>query len=97
MKVFHLALCAPLLTAAAQPAPEAAVSPIRVNQIGLLADGDKRAIVPNPARSPLQWQLIDQRGEVFASGRTRVFGHDRWSGEHLHHVDFSGFGSTGDG
>jgi endoglucanase len=71
--------------AAAAPAP----SSVRLNQVGILLDGPKRAVVSNGARQPLPWSLIDPSGRMVASGRTTVFGQDRWSGEHVHQVDFS--------
>ena len=71
--------------AAAAPAP----SSVRLNQVGILLDGPKRAVVSNGARQPLPWSLIDPSGRMVASGRTTVFGQDPWSGEHVHQVDFS--------
>jgi endoglucanase len=79
----------PLLTAATEPAP------IRLNQIGLLPDGPKRAMLANGARTPLAWRLVDQAGRTRASGRTKVFGQDKWSGEHVHRIDFSSFRQAG--
>ena len=76
---------------AALPEP----APIRLNQVGTLADGPKRAIVPHAASQPLPWSLTDSSGRVLASGRTRVFGQDRWSGEHVHQVDFSRYRQPG--
>jgi len=86
-----LAAAALSLTAAAEP------SPIRLNQVGILPDGVKRAVLPSASRTPLPWRLVDARGRVHASGRTHVFGQDRWSGEHLHRIDFGTFGAEGRG
>ena len=87
------------IAACAQDAPPGAMllSPVRLNQVGLLPDGVKRAIVPHRSREPLVWRLSDGAGAVRASGRTRVFGADRFSGEHLHQVDFDAFSGSGSG
>ena len=82
------------IAACAQDAP---LSPVRLNQIGLLPDGAKRAIVPHRSREPLAWRLSDGAGAVRASGRTRVFGADRFSGEHVHQIDFGAFAVAGSG
>ena len=77
------------LVAASAPAP------IRLNQIGLLPDGPKRAIMANGAKTPLAWRLVDATGRTHSSGRTQLFGQDRWSGEHVHRIDFSSFRRAG--
>lgn len=97
MKKFGVALCAPFLCAAQPLPPEPPAAGVRLNQLGFLPDTDKRAIVPNPAAQPLGWRLLGVGGKVVASGSTRVFGQDRWSGEHLHQVDFSSFATAGAG
>lgn len=82
------------MNASARDAP---LSPVRLNQVGLSPNGPKRAIAPHPSRAPLPWRLLDGSGAVRASGRTRVFGADRFSGEHVHQVDFSAFAVPGSG
>src|SRR5690348_11694795 len=90
-----LALALPLGAAGAdEPAPATA---IRLNQLGFLPDGPKRALYPNPAVTPLRWQLVDASGAVRVSGETRVLGNDAASGEHLHLIDFSSFAGSGEG
>lgn len=79
------------LLAQSEPVP-----PVRINQIGLIPAGPKRAIVPNPATAPLPWRLVDSAGATVASGQTRVHGPDAASGEHVHVVDFSPFAGTGE-
>jgi len=86
-----LALAAPAL---AQTEPAAAV---RMNQVGLLATGPKRAIVANAATASLPWRLVNSAGATIAQGQTRVHGRDAASGEHVHVADFSGFAGAGDG
>ncbi|MDQ4088115.1 MAG: glycoside hydrolase family 9 protein, partial [Pseudomonadota bacterium] len=70
---------------------------IRLNQLGLEPDGPKRAIAVSPATAPLPWRLLEASGAVRAEGMTRVFGADRYSGEHVHQVDFGGFRGEGEG
>jgi endoglucanase len=77
----------------AEDAPRA----IRLNQTGLEAGGPKRAILADPATAPLAWTLLDTQGISVAQGKTRVFGDDAASGEHLHQIDFSAFHTAGDG
>ena len=79
--------------AAAQVAP----NPVHMNQVGFLPKGVKRAIVQNASTQPLEWRLLDASGRSRASGRTIVFGNDKWSGAHVHRVDFGSFGNTGRG
>ena len=85
--------------AVSAPEPAEADRPreIRLNQVGLLPDGPKRALLPNPSPEPLPWRLLNSAGEIRAEGRTTVIGADAPSGEHLHLVDFSGFPGTGSG
>lgn len=76
---------------------EGAVSPIRLNQSGLLADAAKLAILPDAASKPLEWTLRDATGQTVAGGRTIVTGDDASSGQHLHRIDLSGVTATGQG
>ncbi|MFE9406543.1 glycoside hydrolase family 9 protein [Streptomyces sp. NPDC006530] len=79
--------------AAAQPAD----SPVRVNQLGYLPDGPKRAVVVSSASAPLAWQLRDASGAVVASGATAVHGADQASGQSTHLVDFGAYTGNGTG
>jgi endoglucanase len=99
MKSAALTLGAAALLPIAIPAPQGgeALAPVRLNQIGMLADGRKVAIAPESSRNPLPWKLTDARGRVRASGQSEVFGQDSWSGEFVHRVDFSSFRGTGTG
>src|SRR3546814_17319754 len=69
----------------------------RLNQIGLLPDGPKRALLPDAATAPLGWTLNDAGGATVAQGKTIVIGYDAASGEHLHLIDFGGFKGRGEG
>ncbi|WP_030057369.1 glycoside hydrolase family 9 protein [Streptomyces novaecaesareae] len=105
-----LALAAGGLTAAAfAPAPATATAatataatavadfPVRVNQLGYLPDGPKRATVVSSATAPLAWQLRGASGAQVASGTTTVHGADRASGQSTHLVDFGAYTGTGTG
>jgi endoglucanase len=86
-----------ILAASALALVAAAPAPVRLNQLGILPDGPKRAVLPHPSTLPLPWRLVDSAGRVRATGRTQVFGDDKWSGEHVHRVDFGGFRRAGAG
>jgi len=87
------AVLGPYARTASEPEP---VSPIRLNQIGFLPDGPKRALLPSDSTAPLHWQLIDRWGVARAQGETVVIGRDSASGEHLHLIDFSAWWEPGD-
>lgn len=80
-------------TARADDAPR----PVRLNQSGVEALGPKRAMLASPSLEPLDWILLDAKGAVAVAGKTRVFGDDAASGEHVHQIDFSAFAKPGDG
>ncbi|MFD7014703.1 glycoside hydrolase family 9 protein [Streptomyces sp. NPDC059928] len=92
------------LTATALPAHSADAAtvaaadvPVRVNQLGYLPDGPKRATVVSSATEPLPWQLRDSSGVVVSSGTTTVHGADQASGQSTHLVDFGAYTATGTG
>jgi endoglucanase len=70
-------------------------TPVRVNQVGYLPDGPKRATVISDAAQPLPWQLKDDAGKVVASGLSQPHGEDPSSGQGTHIVDFSEYRGTG--
>ena len=70
-------------------------TPVRVNQVGYLPDGPKRATVISDSSTPLPWQLKDKAGKVVASGETTPHGMDDSSGQNTHTVDFSAYKGTG--
>lgn len=88
---------ASLLVLAGVAHAEEAPRPIRLNQTGLEANGPKRAVLADASKSPLDWTLLDASGAIVASGKTKVFGDDAASGEHVHQIDFSGLRKAGDG
>ena len=78
-------------------APAEPVSPVKLNQVGLLAGAAKRAVIADPAKQPLRWTLVDSAGRTQAQGVSHVFGDDPASGDHVHLIDFSGFEQEGPG
>lgn len=78
-------------------ASAAATTAVRVNQVGYLPDGPKRATVVTTATGPLTWQLRNASGAVVASGSTVPHGADAPSGQSVQVADFSSYRSTGSG
>ncbi|MFF9342297.1 MULTISPECIES: glycoside hydrolase family 9 protein [unclassified Streptomyces] len=78
-------------------AAAAATTAIRVNQVGYLPDGPKRATVVTTAAQALTWQLRNASGTVVASGSTVPRGADAPSGQSVQVADFSSYRSTGTG
>ncbi|MEU7893995.1 glycoside hydrolase family 9 protein [Nonomuraea sp. NPDC049152] len=70
-------------------------SPVRVNQLGYLPGGPKRATIVTAATRPLAWRLLDAAGRAVATGVTRVHGDDAMSGDHVHLADFTGYRANG--
>ncbi len=70
---------------------------VRVNQVGYLPTAPKLATIAHDSAVPLDWNVLDQSGKVLASGKTKIFGADAASGEHVHQADFSGVTAPGDG
>src|SRR4051812_37156393 len=93
MSKFHCLRIATALLCVAAAEP----SPIRMNQLGFLPDGPKRAIVADPSPTPLAWRLTDARGGTIASGKTERFGPDAASGESVHRIDLGGVARPGSG
>ncbi len=70
---------------------------IRINQLGYLSDGPKRATLVSDAGQPVEWRLVDADGREIASGKSSPIGRDRASGLKVHSIDFSGVAVTGEG
>jgi len=81
---------------APSPAVKAATPAIRLNQVGYFPHGRKLAGYVSDAATPLTWQVL-QGGKAVASGQTEPLGRDKESGDSVHVVDFSGFGTPGEG
>ncbi|MER6629082.1 glycoside hydrolase family 9 protein [Streptomyces sp. NPDC000987] len=75
----------------------AATTAVRVNQVGYLPDGPKRATVVTTSSSALTWQLRSASGTVVASGSTVPRGADTPSGQSVQVADFSSYHETGTG
>jgi endoglucanase len=72
-------------------------SPVRVNQLGYLASGPKRATYVTKATTALQWRLVDVAGRIVASGKTKPYGADAASGDDVQLIDFGTFHKKGTG
>jgi len=70
---------------------------VRVNQVGYLPDGPKRATLVSEGPQPLPWQLRDAAGAVVATGMTTPRGMDAASGQSVHTIDFSAHTAAGSG
>ena len=72
-------------------------SPVRVNQVGYLADGPKRATYVTTATTPLDWRLLAASNEVVSSGQTEPYGADALSGDAVQLIDFGAYRGIGTG
>ena len=70
---------------------------LRVNQVGYLPDGPKRATWVSDQRTPQGWTFRNAAGKVLVRGKTVVLGDDPASGLPLHLIDFSEVSETGEG
>lgn len=70
---------------------------VKVNQVGYLTRGPKRATVVTEATTPLEWSLQAPGGAVVATGTTTPAGLDPSAGTNVHTVDFSGVQAPGAG
>ena len=70
---------------------------VRVNQVGYLPQGPKRATLVTDAPDPVAWQLLDADGDEVAAGESRPQGEDATSGQSVHVIDFSDVRATGEG
>ena len=94
-------LCLDNVSIAEGDAPEAFVPEtgplVRVNQLGYLTTGPKRATLETDAAEALEWQLLSASGETEATGRTEPRGEDPTAGASVHVIDFSNVISPGEG
>lgn len=70
---------------------------IRVNQLGYLPDGPKRATLVSDAAEPLGFELVDDDGAVVFEGKTVPRGLDPSAGLKVHTLDFTAFTESGQG
>ncbi|MDF2560501.1 MAG: hypothetical protein K0R99_1947 [Microbacterium sp.] len=64
---------------------------VKVNQVGYLLHGPKRATVVSGATAPLPWALEAPDGSVLAEGETEPAGFDASAGTAVHTVDFGSY------
>ncbi|GIG41820.1 glycoside hydrolase family 9 protein [Cellulomonas phragmiteti] len=62
-------------------------SPVRVNQVGYLPEGPKRATLVTAATEPLAWELVSG-STVAATGTTTPRGVDPTAGVNVHEIEF---------
>jgi endoglucanase len=70
---------------------------VRVNQVGYLPDGPKRATLVTDATEPVAWAVEGPDGAVVASGESTPEGLDESAGLDVHTIDFSDVTATGTG
>ncbi|MFC7481450.1 glycoside hydrolase family 9 protein [Luedemannella flava] len=70
---------------------------VRVNQVGYLPAGPKRATLVTEATAALPWELKNSAGTVVASGSTVPAGTDASSNQNTHRIDFSSYKKVGSG
>jgi endoglucanase len=70
---------------------------VRVNQIGYLPFGPKRATIVTSATTAVPWQLRNEAGTVVRSGMTTPRGMDPTSGQNVHTLDFTSYTRSGTG
>lgn len=70
---------------------------VRVNQLGYLPDGPKRATLVTDEDDSVTWQLHDGDDEVVATGRSSPAGEDPSAGLAVHTIDFGDHAEVGSG
>ncbi|UBU13131.1 glycoside hydrolase family 9 protein [Nonomuraea gerenzanensis] len=69
---------------------------VRVNMVGYLPAGPKKATLVTEATEPLGWELKNADKETVASGETVPRGVDASSGQNVHTLDFSAHREAGE-
>ncbi len=67
---------------------------VRVNQVGYLPDGPKRATLVTDATAPVAWSLLSD-GEAVAEGTSTPRGVDPTAGLNVHTIDFGAVSEPG--
>ncbi|MBB6545313.1 glycoside hydrolase family 9 protein [Nonomuraea rubra] len=70
---------------------------VRVNMVGYLPAGPKKATLVTEATEPLEWELKNADKETVASGETVPRGVDASSGQNVHTLDFGSYRKAGEG
>ena len=81
---------------APEKAENAALSSVRINQVGYFPHGKKIATVVSTASEAIEWELM-QGDTPVAQGQTLPYGLDSDSGDDVHLIDFSQFDKIGSG
>ena len=71
------------------PAPAVALPKIRVNQLGYIPKLEKVATLISDSKQPVEYTLLDAKGQVVHKGQTKPVGLDAASGDTVHVVDFT--------
>ncbi|WP_200940538.1 glycoside hydrolase family 9 protein [Cellulomonas sp. Leaf334] len=81
------------------PAPfeQETATRVRVNQLGYLPTGPKRASLVTEETDAVPWHLLDPEGEEVATGTTTPRGEDRTADENVHVITFDDVDATGAG
>lgn len=69
---------------------------VRVNMVGYLPAGPKKATLVTTATEPLDWELKDAGKRIVASGTTVPRGVDASSGQNVHTLDFGAHREPGE-
>lgn len=80
--------------------PKTATEPtnvVRLNQEGFYPNFAKLATVLTSSSTPINWQLVNQKGTVVFAGKSTVKGYDHASGDNVHIIDFSNYRTSGTG
>ncbi|NUS07422.1 MAG: glycosyl hydrolase family 5 [Nonomuraea sp.] len=70
---------------------------VRVNMVGYLPSGPKKATLVTAETTALDWELKTAAKETVASGRTEPKGVDASSGQNVHVIDFGSYVKPGEG
>lgn len=71
--------------------------PVRVNQVGYVTTGPKRATFVTTETTALDWRLLDNANKVVATGKTSPYGADAPSGDSVQLIDFGRYHRSGTG
>lgn len=70
---------------------------VKVNQLGYLPTGPKRATLITQSKTPVNWTLVNNDGAMVSKGYSVVFGNETSSGLNAHTIDFSSYTQEGTG
>ncbi len=79
------------------PAGPPQLPKIRVNQLGYLPKLEKVATLLSDSKQPVDFQLLDAKGQAVSKGQSKVVGADAASGDTVHIIDFTSYMTPGKG